>query len=191
MIEVKILGRGGQGVVSASAVLASALFKENYFAQAFPMYGVERSGGPARAFLRIDKEPIHRYDQIYSPYVLLVIDPTTLKEEIETLKTAGLMIINTPKSVEEIKKEFPLKQTCVVKTIDATKIALDTVGKPFSNVPMIGAFVGMTNLISLKAVNDAIAEIWGDKGEAVVKGNQEMAKKGYEKLYCKTCVVKI
>jgi pyruvate ferredoxin oxidoreductase gamma subunit len=155
------------------------------------MYGVERSGGPARAFLRIDKEPIHRYDQIYAPYVLLVIDPTTLKEELNVLKTVGLMIINTPKSVEEIKQEFPLNQTCVVRTIDATKIALDTVGKPFANVPMMGAFAGMTNLISLKSLDAAISEIWGDKGEAVVKGNQELAKKGYEKLYCKTCVVKI
>jgi pyruvate ferredoxin oxidoreductase gamma subunit len=192
MIEVKILGRGGQGVVSASAVIASALFKEGYFSQAFPMYGVERAGGPARAFVRIDKKPIQRYDQVYSPYVMLVIDPSVLKEEIEEeLKSAGLMIINTLKSPEEIKKEFNLKQTCVVKTINATKIALDTVGKPFSNVVIVGAFAGMTNLISLDSINDAITEIWFDKGEEVVNANQKLAKKGYEMLYCRTCKVKI
>lgn len=192
MIEVKILGRGGQGVVSASAVLASALFKEGYHTQAFPMYGVERAGGPARSFVRIDKKPIERYDQIYSPFVLLVIDESVLEEEVEKeLKTTGLIIINTKKSVKEIRKEIKLKQACIVKTIDATQIALDVFGKPFANIPMVGAFAGMTNFVSIKFLNEAIAETWQHKGEKVVKGNQKAVKKGYDTLRCEKCKVTI
>lgn len=191
MIEVKIIGRGGQGVVSASAVLASALFKEGYYSQAFPMYGVERSGGPARAFVRVDRKPVLRHDQVYSPYVMLVIDPTVLSQELEVLKTVGLMIINTPKSEREIRKQFRLKKACVVKTINASKIAFNTIGKPFANVPMIGAFTGLTKLISMKSLNSAIAEIWSDKGEKIIRGNQATAKKAYDELFCEKCKVAI
>jgi pyruvate ferredoxin oxidoreductase gamma subunit len=192
MKEIKILGRGGQGVVSASAVLASALFKDGYFSQAFPMYGVERAGGPARAFVRVDTKPIERYDQVYAPFIMVVIDPSTLKEEIESeLETAGFMLVNTTKSEKELRKELNLKQTCVLRTIDATKIAMTVIGKPFANIPMIGALAGATGIVSLKALDAAIEETWQDKGPKVVKMNQDAVKKGYELLSKEKHLVKI
>ena len=192
MKEIKILGRGGQGVVSASVVLASAFYKEGYESQAFPMYGVERRGGPARSFVRVDKKPIIQHDQVYSPFVLIVIDPSVLKEEIETeLKSVGLVLINTTKSEKQIRKEFKFKNVCIIKTLDATKIAIDAIGKPFANVVLIGAFAGLTNLISIKSLNAAVEELWSDKGEKVVNSNQVAIKKAFDELGCKPCKVKI
>jgi 2-oxoacid:acceptor oxidoreductase gamma subunit (pyruvate/2-ketoisovalerate family) len=175
MLEIKILGRGGQGVVSSSYVLAAALFNEGYTTQAFPMYGVERTGGPARAFIRVDKKPITRYDQIYNPTVFIIFDTSLVKEEFENLKNAGLVIINTTKKPEE----FRLPKACIVKTIDATTIAMKTIGKPFFNVPMLGAFAGYTKLCSVKSLDKAIEDAWKTKGKQVVEGNKESAKKAY------------
>ena len=192
MKEIKILGRGGQGVVSASAVLASAFYLEGYHSHAFPMYGIERRGGPARSFVRVDKKEIIRHDQVYSPFVMLVVDLSVLKEEIEKeLKTVGLMIVNTTRNADEIKKEFKLKDACIVKTLDATKIALEATGKPFANVALIGALAGATNMVSLDSLNLAVAEIWADKGATVIQSNQLAIKKAYDLMRCEKCRVEI
>lgn len=179
MLEIKLLGRGGQGVVSSSFVLASALFNEGLVTQAFPMYGVERSGGPARAFVRVDKKPIQRYDQVYNPTVFIILDTSLVNEEFENLKSAGLVLINTTKKPEE----FNLPKACVVKTIDATGIAIQATGKPFFNVPLIGAFAGFTKLCSLESLYKAIEEAWKDKGPKVVEANKKSARAAYDLTY--------
>lgn len=179
MLEIKILGRGGQGVVSSSFVLASALFNEGYQTQAFPMYGIERSGSPAMASVRADKKHITRYDQVYNPNVFIILDVTLVKEYFEKLKSAGLVIINTKKKPEE----FKLPKACVVRTVDATKIAIDATGKPFFNVPMVGAFAGFTKLCRLESVYSAIEEAWKDKGQKVVEANKKSVKIAYDLTY--------
>jgi pyruvate ferredoxin oxidoreductase gamma subunit len=176
MLEIKILGRGGQGVVSSSFVLAAALFNEGYYSQAFPMYGIERSGSPAMASLRVDKKPITRYDQVYNPNVFIILDVTLVKEYFEKLKSAGLVIINTTKKPDE----FKLPKACVVRTIDATKIAIDATGKPFFNIPMAGAFAGFTKLCSLESLYKSIEEAWQDKGQKVVEANKKAIKAAYD-----------
>jgi len=179
MLEIKVLGRGGQGVVSLSFVLASALFNENYHTQAFPMYGIERSGSPAMASVRVDKKPITRYDQVYNPNVFIILDVTLVNEYFEKLKSAGLVIINTTKKPEE----FKLPKACVVRTIDATKIAIDATGKPFFNVPMAGAFAGLTKLCKPESLYKAIEEAWSDKGAKVIEANKKSAKLAYDKTF--------
>lgn len=193
MKEIKILGRGGQGVVSAAAVLASAFFKEGYHSHAFPMYGIERRGGPATSFVRVDKKPIIKHDQVYAPFVLIIVDPSLLQTEIESvLSSVGLLLVNTTKSPEEIKKEFDkLNKACVVKTINANKVAMESIGKPFANMPLVGAFAGSTNLVSLKSLNEAIAEMWADKGQKIIETNQLAVKKAYDLLKCNVCKVEI
>lgn len=125
MVEIRFHGRGGQGTVIASKILADAIFKERKFVQAFPEFGVERRGAPVSAFLRIDDEYIFIRSKIVSPDHLIVLDPALIDaiDITEGLKKGGKILINSSKNPEDFKE---LISNFQVFTIDATKIALNT-----------------------------------------------------------------
>jgi len=174
MKEVRFHGRGGQGVVTSANLLAIAAFKEGKYCQAFPFFGTERRGAPVVSFARIDTEFIRTREQIYNPDYVVVLDPTLLDvvDVTEGLKDDGTIIINTNKNVD-------LKTKARVKTVDATAIALEIIGKPFVNTPMIGALVGVTNIVKLDSVAEAIKERFS---EEIANKNIEAVKKTYEKI---------
>ena len=99
MIEIRIHGRGGQGAVIASEVLASAFFMEGKYVQAFPAFGVERRGAPVAAYTRIDDQPIRIRHFIYEPDHIIILDPTLIEStQVDAgLKDNGWMVINTDK----------------------------------------------------------------------------------------------
>ena len=88
MFQVRIHGRGGQGVVSAAEILSVAAFTEGHHAQAFPSFGSERMGAPVMAFCRIDDKEIRLREPVMSPDALIVQD-TTLLHQIDRLWHRG------------------------------------------------------------------------------------------------------
>jgi pyruvate ferredoxin oxidoreductase gamma subunit len=174
MKEIRFHGRGGQGVVTSANLLAIAAFKEGKYCQAFPFFGTERRGAPVISFVRIDDEFIRTREQIYNPDYVVVLDPTLLNvvDVTEGLEENEIIIINTNKDVN-----LPTKAT--IKTVDATAIALEVIGKPFVNTPMIGALVGATGIVKLDSVAEAIKERFS---EEIANKNIEAVKKTYEKI---------
>jgi 2-oxoacid:acceptor oxidoreductase gamma subunit (pyruvate/2-ketoisovalerate family) len=179
MIEIRFHGRGGQGTVVASKILADALAKEGNYVQAYPEFGVERRGAPVFAFIRIDNKPIYDKSKIYHPDHVVVVDPTLVEaiDITEGLKEGGYIIINSPKKPEEFK--FPEKYR--VHTINATEIAvkykLGTLAAPIVNTAIAGAVVKILNLTKLESLVEAIKEGVPLKPEDNIKA----AVEAYEK----------
>ena len=139
MIEIRFHGRGGQGTVVASKILADTIAKEGNYVQAYPEFGVERRGAPVFAFIRINDSPIYDKSRIYEPDHVVVVDPTLVDaiDVTEGLKEGGMIIINTDKKPEELK--FPDKYKIV--TVNATEIAvkhkLGTLTAPIVNTSIV------------------------------------------------------
>ncbi|OIQ04859.1 MAG: pyruvate ferredoxin oxidoreductase [Candidatus Altarchaeum sp. CG2_30_32_3053] len=165
MINVLFFGRGGQGAVTASELLAKAAFKDNKFAQAFPSFGVERRGAPVQAFCKIDTQFIRSREQIYDPDYVVVFDPS-LMDQVNVHK--GLKIIVNSEKDYNMKNFF---------RVNATKIAIETLGVPIVNTSMLGAFCA-TKEVSLDSMKDAIKDKFGKRAEK----NLIAAEKAYNDL---------
>jgi 2-oxoisovalerate ferredoxin oxidoreductase gamma subunit len=175
MIEIRIHGRGGQGAVIASKVLAAAVFREGKYVQSFPSFGVERRGAPVTAFTRIDDHPIRLRCQIYEPDHLVVLDPTLLQAVDVTvgLKPGGWIIVNSSKP----PSAFALSPDYHVATVDASAIAirrrLGPASAPIVNTAILGAFARVTGLVSLKALQAAVRDAVPVKQDANVGATEE------------------
>jgi len=181
MIEVRWHGRGGQGVVTSSEILAKSALLEGKYVQHFPEFGPERRGAPVRAFTRISEEPIDLHYGIYNPDVVVVIDPTLLSDmEFITMgiKKNGYLIVNSQKVTDELAK-FSKETLVKLYYVDAYTIALDTFGRPFYNTPMLGAMVKATGIISLDSVISIVKQRFS--GEIVDK-NIQAIKRAYEEV---------
>ena len=164
MIEIRFHGRGGQGAVTAAEILAKAAFEDGKYCQAFPFFGAERKGAPVMAFTRIHDKPIRRRYQVYNPDHVLVLDETLLEavDVLSGLKEGGKVIIN---SKDDLKLDG-----ADVHTIDATGIALDTLGVPIVNTVMLGSFAKVTGEVSLDSIIKIINETFpGRIGEKNAK----------------------
>jgi len=179
MIEIRFHGRGGQGAVVASKLLASALFKEGKFVQSFPAFGVERRGAPVMAFLRVDEQPIKIRTNVYEPDHIVVLDPTLVDvvDVTNGLKPHGWIILNS----EHLPGQFKDYASFRVGTVDASRIAVENqLGsrtQPIVNTAIIGAFSRVTGLVSIDAVVQSIEEMAPTKKEA----NAKAAREAYEK----------
>jgi pyruvate ferredoxin oxidoreductase gamma subunit len=175
--EIRLHGRGGQGSVTAAELIAVAAFEDQRFSQAFPAFGVERRGAPVMAFVRIADRPIRIRSQIYEPDYVIVQDVTLLDvvDVASGLKPDGKIIINTDRPKNDLK----LSTKASVETIDATRIAMEILGRPIVNTTMLGAFCGATKEVSLESLNKAISERF--KGELGRK-NLLAIKTAYERV---------
>lgn len=175
MIEIRIHGRGGQGAVVASKVLAAAVFKEGKFVQSFPAFGVERRGAPVMAFTRIGDQPVRIRCQIYEPDHIVVLDPTLLEAVDVTagLKEGGWILINS----EQAPTAFDLPAKYRVATVDASSIAikykLGPKSAPIVNTAILGAFARTTGIVSLEALAEAVREAVPIKPEENVAATRE------------------
>jgi pyruvate ferredoxin oxidoreductase gamma subunit len=162
MFQVRIHGRGGQGVVTAAELLSVAGFREGRHAQAFPSFGSERTGAPVVAFCRLDHRPIRLREPILAPDALIIQDPTLLHQVdvFGGLTRDGYILINTSRSfaelgLEEFATGFRHER---LTTVPATEIALKHVGRPLPNAALLGGFAALAQQISLEAVSAAIRE---------------------------------
>ncbi len=181
--EFRWHGRGGQGVVTSNQMLGKAALAEGNYIQAFPEFGPERTGAPVRAFLRISKEPIQVYAQVYSPDVVVCIDPTLLDvvNPAEGLKKEGTLVINTDKEPADIRKKFDFESGKVV-TVDASTIAMEVMGRPFYNMPTMAAAVKATGVVDVDTVIHAVQERYpgkvGDLNKSAIERAVSEAKIG-------------
>ena len=147
-IEIRWHGRGGQGAKTAALLLADVAFKTGQYVQGFPEYGPERMGAPITAYNRISEDKIRIHSNIYTPDYVVVVDETLLDSVDVTagLKKDGAIIINTPKSRDEIKDKLNGYEGKVY-TVDARHISVKTLGKNFPNSPMLAAVVAVSNVM--------------------------------------------
>ncbi len=178
MHQVRIHGRGGQGVVTAAELLSVAAFAEGRHAQAFPTFGSERTGAPVVAFCRIDERPIRSREPIAEPDTLIVQDPTLLHQVdlFAGLHEGGLVLLNSTRTLDELG----LADTGFrIVTLPATDIARTHLGRPVPNAVLLGGFAALTGVVSLDAVVAAIKEKF--RG-AVGEKNATAARVAYEQL---------
>ena len=177
MREIRIHGRGGQGVVTAGEVLALAAFYEGKYAQSFPYFGVERRGAPVVAYTRIDDKPIRIRTSIHHPSCVVVLDPKLIKtiDVTEGLLEGGIVVFNTRKEPSEVSVRCKPSKIAVV---DATDIALKTICAPITNMVMLGAFSTATDWIKIDAICEAIMNRFS---KDAAQKNVRAAKMAYEK----------
>lgn len=175
MMEIRFHGRGGQGAVTGTRILATALYYEGKFTQGIPMYGTERRGAPVVSFLRIGEERINERDLVHEPDMVIVLDPLLGKSVpvTEGLKKGGIVLINHPKG----GRETGLGGNFKVATVDAINIALDTIGRPITNTAILGAFAKITGAVSLANIEKAISEQWSGR---IAEMNINAVRRAYE-----------
>ena len=160
MQEIRFHGRGGQGTVVASILLAKAFFKAGYDVQTFPLFGVERRGAPVEAYLRLDKQKILARNNVYTPDHVVVQDAKLLQSVDVTrgLKPGGWILLNIPNPPEKLSPFVGFRLALVDATQIAVKCELGTRTHP--NTAMIGAFARIMNMPPLDIISEAIqAEI--------------------------------
>jgi len=179
LIEIRWHGRGGQGVVSVSRLLAEAALLDKKHVQSFPEFGPERSGAPVRGFTRISDEPISIHSQIYNPNVVVVVDPTSIGSNVTSgLAENGAIIANSDRSPKELKEALSAHNARFY-SVNARRIALDTLGRPIYNTAMLGALVKVAALTSFESVAKVVrARFPGPLGEK----NVEAMKRAYEEV---------
>jgi pyruvate ferredoxin oxidoreductase gamma subunit len=178
MFQIRIHGRGGQGVVTAAELLSIAAFREGRFAQAFPSFGSERTGAPVVAFCRIDDHEIRLREPVSRPDALIIQDPTLLHQVdvFAGLGRDGYILINTARSFEALGVSEFLSgfDPARLHTVPATELALKHIGRPVPNAALPGGFAALSNRISLEAVAAGIRDRFsGSVAEANVSAAVE------------------
>ena len=176
MNEVRIHGRGGQGAVLASAILAAALVEEGRHVMAIPAFGFERRGAPVVAFLRHDDRPIRRLTNIYTPDTVVGIDPTVARSVnvLDGMPEGGTLVQATAKPLEEVEVPPRLGR---IALCDAVHIALDVFRRPITNTIMLGAFARATGAVSVDSLIAALEHT--DFRDAGLRQNIEAVRRGW------------
>jgi pyruvate ferredoxin oxidoreductase gamma subunit/2-oxoisovalerate ferredoxin oxidoreductase gamma subunit len=160
LIEIRFHGRGGQGAVVASNILAVACFLEDKHVQAFPAFGVERRGAPVEAYIRVDDRKVLVRTNVYTPDHVVVMDPTLIEvvDVTRGLKPEGTLLLNTDKP----PGAFPSFTGLALRTVDASRIALrHRLGSrthPIVNTSILGAFARATGIVAIDSVCEAIRQ---------------------------------
>jgi len=162
MIEVRFHGRGGQGAVIASNILAEAAFLEGKEVSAFPFFGVERRGAPVTAYTRIADHKIRNKSSIYRPDFVIVLDPTLVMavNVAEGLKSNGQILINTRVTASKLRADMKLASDMNIATVDATGIALNhklgSKAAPIVNSAVMGAFSKASGIVRIESILESI-----------------------------------
>lgn len=174
MKEIRLHGRGGQGLIKAAQIVVRAAVAGGKQGQFIPFFGVERKGSPVFGYLRIADEPIRRKMQVYQPDLLVILDDTlvTLPNTYEGLKEGGTIIINSVKTPEELGVP---QQTGNVAIVDATGIAEKLLGRNIPNTAMLGAFAKIAGLVQKETLFGEIEAAFGAL-------NKEAAEMAYQRV---------
>lgn len=183
MFEVRIHGRGGQGVVTAAELLSVAAFADGLHAQAFPSFGSERTGAPVVAFCRLDERPIRTREPVLAPDALVIVDPT-LVHQVDVfagVNPRGYVLINSSRDLEglglgELRTRL---SEAHLRTVRATEMAREHLGRPLPNAALLGAFAALTGKIRIDSVLAAIRERFPGR---VGEGNVAAAHAAYRAL---------
>ena len=181
MVEFRWHGRGGQGAKTACLFLAEAAFNSGKDVQGFPEYGPERMGAPITAYNRIADSHCKVHSNIYFPDYVVVVDETLLNSVNVTkgLNPEGALIINTPKSADEVRGELLEDYSGRIYTVDAKRISEEALGKYFPNTPMLAAAVKVSGVIEeeqfISDMEESFKHKFPGKPE-IVSGNMKALK---------------
>ena len=184
-VEIRWHGRGGQGTVTAAKVLADACLSGGRHVQAFPEYGPERAGAPLKAYNRISSTELRMHCPVLNPQIVSVADATLIDSinVAEGAKEDAQFIVNTSKDPQEVRTKLNATPGQKVFTIDASKIALDCIGRALPNAPMLGAICKVTGLVSLDHLLEDVKKSFGKKfSQKIIDGNLEATRRGYEEV---------
>jgi pyruvate ferredoxin oxidoreductase gamma subunit len=181
VLEVRIHGRGGQGVVTAAELLSVASFLEGRYSQAFPTFGSERTGAPVVAFCRFDDKPIRLREPIVEPDALVIQDPTLL-HQVDLFGGAtrdAFVLVNTSRSFVELGLDGLAERFRPERlvAVPATDLARELVGRPLPNAALLGAFTALTGALALSSVTAAIRDRFPGR---LAEGNVAAAEAAYE-----------
>jgi pyruvate ferredoxin oxidoreductase gamma subunit len=185
MVEIRWHGRGGQGTITAAKLLADACLSGGRHVQAFPEYGPERAGAPLRAYNRISDKELRMHCPVLNPGVVAVVDATLLDSMnlAEGASDDAVFVVNTVKTPQEIRTKLKAKPSQKVFTIDASKISLDTIGRPMPNTPMLGAVTKAANVLALNVLLDEVKSSFGKKfAQKIIDANLAAVTRGFEEV---------
>jgi pyruvate ferredoxin oxidoreductase gamma subunit len=185
LTEIRWHGRGGQGTVTAAKVLADACISGGRYVQAFPEYGPERAGAPLRAYNRISDKELRIHCPVVHPQVISVVDATLL-DAINVAEGAtddAIFIVNTTADPADVRKKLGAKDTQKVYTVDATKIAIEEIGRALPNAPMLGTVAKVTGLVALDSLLEDVKKSFGSKfAQKIIDGNLKAVNRGFEEV---------
>ncbi|MCP4366443.1 MAG: pyruvate ferredoxin oxidoreductase subunit gamma [Planctomycetes bacterium] len=175
MIEIRLHGRGGQGIVTSGELIGFAAFSDGKYSQAMPAFGSERTGSPVVTYVRINDKPIRVRVPIYNPDYIIIQDATLLDSVpvLDGLKPDGLVIVNTKKSPAELG----LNVNSQIRTVPATDLATETLGLPIVNTTILGIFAAASGEISIEGIRKAIEHRFPSE---LAKKNLAAAQKGFD-----------
>lgn len=181
MFQVRIHGRGGQGVVTAAELLSVAAFRAGKHAQAFPSFGSERTGAPVVAFCRIADSQIRSHEPVAAPDALIIQDVSLLGQVdvLDGMVPGGFLLLNTVRTPQELGLAAAVATLPAghLVTVPASELAMEHVGRPVPNVPLLGAFAALTGLISLESVIAALEERFAGP---LARSNSAAAEAAYQ-----------
>lgn len=162
--------------MTSAELTALAAIEKGKYAQAFPSFGPERRGAPVMAFVRVSDSPIRTREKVYTPDIVVVLDPTLLQiVNVEAgLKAGGLVVLNTSKSLDEVRKETGIKARMAL--VDASKIAMETMRVPITNTTMLGALLKAADLVPMEALAAPIQHRFGP----IAEKNMKACKRAFE-----------
>ncbi|MDD5428885.1 MAG: 2-oxoacid:acceptor oxidoreductase family protein [Candidatus Omnitrophica bacterium] len=187
LTEIRWHGRGGQGAKTAALLFADAALAQGLYIQAFPEYGPERMGAPVSAFNRISSKPILLHSGVTNPDIVIVLDPTLVEsvDVTEGIPDNGVLMINTEKTPEDIKKTFNISSSIKVFTVDASKISKETIGREIPNTPMLGALIKATGILGFKEMVEDTRKKLEKKFKSkpeVIGGNLKAIERAYNEV---------
>ncbi len=187
LVEIRWHGRGGQGAKTAALLLGDAALAKGLYIQAFPEYGPERMGAPVASFNRISPKPIMLHSGVVNPDIVVVLDPTLIESVnvTEGMNEAGVLIVNTERSPEEIKSDCNVNSGIKVFTVDASRISKETIGRDIPNTPMLGALIKATGILDFKEMFEdtkhKLEKKFKTKPE-VIEGNLKAIERAYNEV---------
>lgn len=190
VLEIRWHGRGGQGAKTAALLFGEAALDTGMFIQAFPEYGPERMGAPVAAFNRLSDKPIRSHAGVRTPRVVVVLDASLIEPAhvTEGLQADGILLVNSVEDPAALRKRMNLPASIKLYVVDASKIAMETVGKNVPNTPMLGALVKVTGVLEFEPMMEAIKHKLGEKFRGakakLVEPNLASVRRAYEEVRC-------
>ena len=181
-LAIRWHGRGGQGVVTASRILATAGLNAGHCLQSLPDFGAERSGAPISAHTRLDTNPPVERGPIEEPDVVIVLDPSLIGQVdvASGLKAGGALILNTRTDGSRLAKDLAVGPGRELWTLDATEIGNRLLKRNLPNTPVLGAFAKVVPVLTLTAIEEALSELMSEVfPERIIKANLDALREGF------------
>lgn len=183
MMEIRWHARGGQGCKTAVSLVASVALAEGKYSQGFPDYGPEREGAPIRGYTRISNAPVRIHSAIYNPNIVVVLDSSLLDalDVTDGLVEGGTVLINSSLEPQDVRKRIG-NAAGEIWCVDASQISIEELGRPFPNMPMVGALAKVIPFISIQSVLASVEGKLHSKGDRIVQGNCKSIQRAFEEV---------